>query len=361
MKRTAAVVTVFAFASVAACKGGLAVQDEKLVPDAAKLMVHVDVKSMAKTKLFEDVKTGVNQDKDAKETVEAAKECNLTPEGLQSVTIGVDAASASNSWIVIVSGAGLGDEAKLSCIAGKVKEKRGNAPFEIQEKDGKKVLSLEGGHVGYIVDADTVALASSGWAGAVRDRIDGKGVSAIEGGLKDLVARADRSRHVWFAGLLPEDVKSSLSSTPASGIKDVSGSVDLTSGLAIWLAAGTESAERAKALHDEAKQQFDNIKGMAPMVGIPQGVVDSVKFGTKDATVTMEVAMSEPDLEVIKDKVAPMVNQNHGAADVGADDGEPAVPGAPEGAVPAAPVPGQPTTPNPGAGVPVAPEGALPK
>src|SRR5690606_10342652 len=177
---------------------------------------------------------------------------------------------------IVLSADGIGKKENLECVQGKIKEKSGEDPWTMEEKDGRLVLDLDKGKdVGYVVDDNTLVVAGKGWADSVKELIDGKGKAAVDHGLKDAVGTADTGKAIWFAGNLPAEL---LSGSPAEGAKTAGGSLDFKSGLALAVAVTFGSADDAKSKAEELQTQFDQVKGMAGAMGVPQTVTDSVKI-----------------------------------------------------------------------------------
>lgn len=301
MKRTIlTTLAVTALLAIPACKGGASAAGGKLIPEQATIMVGIDVGGLMKSKLYTDNKALMDSQAEYKEMAEAAKACNLDPEkALSSVLLGTDA----KDFAVVLTGEGLGDEKNLTCIAEKAKEKNdGKVPFTISDEGGKKVLNMDDG-VGYIVDARTIVVASKPWGAAVKDLTDGKGKSAQDGPNNALFSRADQSKHVWFSGLAPEQVAGMAKAQGGVDVKDFSGSVDLSDGLGVKLAAGLASAEQAAGLKKKADELLPMAKMGLPLMGLPATVADSVKIEAKDALIHFEMSMSAADLKTAQEKL----------------------------------------------------------
>ena len=329
MKRTISVslaaTALIGLVGLTACKGGANAAGGKLIPEQATIMVGIDVGGLMKTKLYSENKADFEKQKDYSELAAAAKACNLDPEkALSSILVGTD---GKVNFAAVITGEGLGDEKNLTCIAEKAKEKNGGkTPFTVVDEAGKKTLKMEGGEgTGYIVDGKTVVFASTAWEAAVKDLIDGKGKAAADGANKDLFGRADQSKHIWAAGLVPAEMAGGAKSMGADA-KDFSMSIDLSDGLALKAAVGLASADQAKELKKKGDESLPGIKAMAPMMGIPTKTMDSVKIDTKDNQITVEATMSHEDLKALKDKAGGML----GGAAGGMPAGEP-MPAAPMG------------------------------
>jgi hypothetical protein len=297
--KTLAVSVLFGLAACSKAGGGEAA---KLIPDGAQMMAGINVKAVMASKLYTDNKEVFEKDEEAKEAMAAMKECNLDPATLESALVGAD---DKEHFVAVLSGAGIGVEANLQCMADKIKEKSGEEAWKIEEKDGKKVVTIDGGEViGHMVNDSTLALAHKEWNAALVERIDGKGVAAIDGSLKDWYGKAPKDKHIWFAGATPANAAGELG--PAGEAKGAWGGLDLSDGLSLEVAAAFENAEKATAVAAEAQKGFDEVKGMAGMIGVPQTVVDSVKIEAKDADLNVSAKATQADLDQISATIKQM-------------------------------------------------------
>lgn len=343
MKRTIlTTLAATALLAIPACKGGASAAGGKLIPEQATIMAGIDVGGLLKSKLYADNKAIAESQAGYKEVVEAAKACNLDPEkAVTSVLVGTD---AKDGVSVVITGTGIGDEKNLTCIADKAKEKNnGKVPFTVVDEGGKKTIKVEDGEAtGYIVDAGTVVIASKPWAAAVKDLVDGKGKAAVDGPHKDLFTRADQSRHIWFAGVAPEQLAGMAKAQGQVDVKDFSGSIDLSDGLGVKLAAGLGSAEQASGLKKKADEALPMAKMGLAMVGLPATVADTVKIDAKDTLLTFEISLSASDLKTLQEKAGGLGGLVGGGAGGPPPSAEPAMPPPAAPADPAAAPPADP-------------------
>lgn len=336
MKQTTFVtLAATALIGLSACKGGPSAAGAKLIPEQATIMGGIDVAGLMKTKHYTDNKAMLESQREWTEMSAAAKACNLDPEkALSSVLFGTDGKA---NFAAVITGEGLGDEKNLTCIADKAKEKNGGkTPFTVADDAGKKVLRMEGGEgTGFIVDGKTLVFASKGWEAAVKDLIDSKGKAAVDGPNKDVFARADQSKHIWAAGLIPAEAAGMAKSVGAEP-KDFSVALDLADGLAFQAAVGLASADQAQALKKKADEGLAAVKGLAPMLGIPAKALETLKIDTKDNQISVQASMSHEDVKQLQEKA--------GAAMMGMGGGM-AAPPAMEPPVDAVPPPAAPAEP----------------
>lgn len=296
MNRTFVTTTLAAAVlSLTACKGG-AGDSVKLIPDSATAVVGVDVKSVMASQLYKDNKEQLEGE--GKEVIEAAKKCNLGPDTWKSVVVGMDPAKGPGAMVAVISVDGIGKKENLECVQKEAKAANGDKePFTLEEEG--KVLKMEDEGVGYVINDNTLAFAGKDWADTVKKLKDGEGKNAMDGSLKDVVARTDTGKTIWFAGKVPEDMGGMAAGALGFSPKDAAGWVDLSSGLALNVSAGAEDAEK---IAGELNTKWEGVKGMASSQGAPQGAVDSVKIGNKDGAVTVEASISDEDLKKIAEQ-----------------------------------------------------------
>ncbi len=325
-----------------ACGGGASAAGGKLIPEQATIMGGIDVAGLMKTKLYTDNKAEVEKQREYKEVADAAKACNLDPEkAIASILFGTD---GKDGVAAVITGDGIGDEKNLTCVADKAQEtNNGKAPFTIVDEGGKKILKMDDGKgQGFIVDGRTIVFASEPWKAAVKDLIDGKGKAATDGPNKDLFARADQSKHIWGAGVIPAEVAGAGKGAGVDA-KDASGSLDLSDGLAVKATVTVASAEQAEAAKKKADENMPLLKAGAGMFGLTKAV-DSISVTAKGAQISVEAAISNDEIKTLKEKAGGMLGGmmgggGGGGMDAPPMDAPPATPPADPAAAPAAPAP----------------------
>jgi hypothetical protein len=300
MKTFATTTFAFALLGVAACKGGGG-DAAKFIPEAATMVGGIDLAGVQGTQSWKDNKAMVESQ--GKEVLDAMTACNLGLDKWKSVTFGMDPAGGNEKVAAVVVADGLGKKENLDCAAGKMKEKNGGKDPWTAEDEGK-TLKMEDGNVAYVIDDNIVVVAGKAWAEDVKKLTKGEGKSAFDGQLKDVIGRTDTGKHVWFAGKLPDDAKGAAKMLGDVGEpQDVAGWLDMSGGVEVFVAVGLKSSDEATKAKDTIQTQFDGMKAMAGQFGIPQGVVDSVKFDTKDTAVTVSAKANDADLKTIQEKV----------------------------------------------------------
>lgn len=299
MKRLTFVAAAALTLSSTACFGGSAAKSANLIPDGAQMVGGVNLKAILSSKLYTS-----NQDKldaEAKEMMEIAKGCNVDPMALDGVVVGAD---TQGHFVAVVTGAGIGTEANIKCLADKAAEKNPDAKkVTFEDKDGKRVANMNGEGFAYFVDANTLAIAHKDWAGKLVERMDGKGTPASEGSLKDVYGSLDTGKHVWFGGIVPAEATAGAPVPSLGSVKTLAGWMDFSGGMQLSLTAGFADADGAKKASDELNGLMALAKGQAGSMGIPQGVVDSLKVEASDKNVVFGVKASDADLEAMNKTV----------------------------------------------------------
>jgi hypothetical protein len=305
MKTFATTTLAFALLGLAACKGGGG-DAAKFIPEAATVVGGIDLAAVQGTQSWKDNKAMLESQ--GKEQLDAMAACNLGLDKWKSVTFGVDPAGGDEKMAAVVVADGIGKKENLDCAAGKIKEQSGGKDPWTAENEGK-TLKMEDGNVAYVIDDNTVVLAGKAWAADVEKLTKGEGKSAFDGQLKDIIGRTDTGKHVWFAGKLPDDAKGAAKAL-GEGVgepQDVAGWLDLSGGIELWVAIGFKSGEEATKAKEAGEKQFEAFKGMAGQFGVPQGVVDSVKFDTKDTAATVTAKATDADLKTLQEKMGGMM------------------------------------------------------
>lgn len=275
-------------------------EGDRLIPADSALLAHVDVQGLAGSPLWAANKSLMDSDPEVKKHVDAFAACNVPFNGMRSIDIGVGADGMNLTMVVV--GTGIGKPENVRCLQTKLDAK--DWKYEDAAPGGRaRIVADNGEAFGHLVNDDTLAFATKAWDPTVVGLIEGKGTSVRDGGLKDVLAQADQSKHVWFAGNLPPSLAAMATATPGmtgmSGMKSVAGSLDLSTGLGLVLAFGMENPDKAKATLAEVQKQFASVKPAAGMFGIPATAVDKVTFDAKDAAVTMTASLTMDEINTM--------------------------------------------------------------
>ncbi|MCR9160365.1 MAG: hypothetical protein ACE37F_18290 [Nannocystaceae bacterium] len=274
-----------------AAAGATVADAMKLIPDGMNVVVGLDAAAVAASALMKD-NADMLQQGDAGEMMAAADACKVGMPTWKYAVVGVNTDN-DKQGAIIVSATGLGKKDTLECIGKKVKEKNPDDKFEVGEEDGRVVVTGKDDAKVYAVSDDVIAFSGPDSKDAVKELIGGKGKTALDGSLKEVAAAMDQSKHIYFGMVATADMQSG----PTAGIKHVTGSVDLSNGLAIAASGEFGDEAKAKELATMANQQFAQLKGMAGPLGVPQTVVDSVKIEAKGGAVMASAKATDDDLK----------------------------------------------------------------
>jgi hypothetical protein len=304
MKRITTTLAISAALALSACSGGGgAGAATKYIPDAAEFVGGMSVSGLISASGQKaEIEEQINKDSEAKEMIEAAQACNLDPWKLDSIVMG---GTSKEDFAAVITGAGFGKAENITCISGKIKEKKGGDKEPITIADKKLTFTKGDDAFGYLVDDNTLVMVSKGWDTAVKGLIDGTGTNAFDGSMKDATGLSDMGKHIWFAGKVPAESAGALG--PAAGLAMAGGSMDFSGGgLAIAAAGKFADAAGATKAAEEANKAFEQGKAMAGMFGIPQGVVDSVKIAADGDKITVAAKASKEDLMTLEAKMKEM-------------------------------------------------------
>ena len=265
---------------------------EQLVPDGATVVMSLDGQALVASDIYKKTMEAVEKSPEAKANFDKVKdECKIDISKYQAAVVGIDALSKGVMGAIRIPN--IGKKESLECL-GKVTE---DSSWVVGEEDGKPKVDLPDESILWALDDNTVVFSTKGWTGAVKSRIKGEGKPAIDNSLKDAVALADRSMHMWFAGEVPPIVKPFMENTPAKGAERAAGGFNLKgSDMSLKVVAEMDSEESASSLKTEGEKWLGTAKAfVAKQEAVPAEAIDTVKFETnaKQVTVTATIPMGE--------------------------------------------------------------------
>ncbi len=271
-------------------------------PDATKVLAVINLEGLVGSAMYKGQEAAIEASPIGKNLV-AAKACNLGMETWKELVIAGDP-DGKDAVMMAMGATGIGKKENIECIAGKYKEQDPKVDWKIEDKDGRTVVSIDGGDaLVYAVSDDALVMTSKSWDAAVQERIGGKGTGAASGSLKDALALADATKHIYLAGMANAD----MAQGPLAGAKAFGAALDVSSGLGLTAAVSFADADSATKQAAAINGQFNGVKGMAPGFGVPQGLIDSVKIEAKDATVAFSAKATEKEVEELGKAAAGMM------------------------------------------------------
>jgi hypothetical protein len=276
-----------------ACKGGAGADAVKLVPDEAEFIIGLSPKTITGSEAYKSVADKIEGEEDYKEVMATFEGCGLKPTEFDAVVMG---ANQSEQFVAVIVGDGVGDEENAVCIVNAMQKENGKEEnAAVTKVDGKSVIEIETVSA-YLVNKNTMAVASSGWKDKVGELIDGKGSPAIEGSKKDLYGKVDTKAAVWFLAEIPSSVASyaAFAAPEAAEVKTAVGTIDLSKGAAISLIAGFADEDKAKAAATALQTLLDGAKGDAPKE--LSGVTESVKIEADGSDVKLSISATSEEI-----------------------------------------------------------------
>jgi hypothetical protein len=294
LRRVATASFALSLVAVAGCKGSGGAASAKFIPESATVVGGADLAGLQKSKLWSEHLEGMVKAKGA-DVLTAMEGCDLGLDKWKSVTFGMTADGGKDKIAVVVVADGLGKKETLACAHGKLEAVDGKAPWTAEE-DGK-VLKMEGGGVGYVVDDNTVVVAGDDWADAVGKLTKGEGKSVMDGSLEDVLSRTDLDKHVWFAGQLPSDKTADMAGMLGAAPKDVSGYFDFSDGMEVKASLGMGSSDEADSVKTKVEGLYNGVaKDLGKKQGLSADTLDAVEFDTDGNSFTIKAKASEDDV-----------------------------------------------------------------
>ena len=286
-----------------ACKGGASADAVKLVPNEAEFIVGLSPKAMSESELYKKFSSEFENENDYKEFIGIFKDCGLDPLKFDAVVVG---ASQSEDFVVIVAGDSVGKKDEAVCVIKNIQKQAGDEQIaEVVKESGQNVINFTDGRA-FLVNDNMLALATTDWQTAVSELIDGKGTPAIENGKKDLMAKVDAKKAMWFVATIPSELAgmAAMAGPEVTEIKSVAGSMDFSKGVALEVVADFGDDAKAKAAADKVNELFNEGKGEAP--DNLKGMVESVKIEASGSDVKVSASASMDDIDAVKSLMPPM-------------------------------------------------------
>jgi hypothetical protein len=218
-------------------------------------------------------------------------------------------ARAQGEFALIVDGEGF-DEQRLVAYA---REESG-AKLERQTHGRRTLWAAAGapGTAGFFVGKNRFVLGAGGWAPALADLADGKpGVPSAAGNpaLAHLVHGAEAGRALWFAAVVPMDVRQMLMGDPkldsAGSVTRLAAGADLGPGLTATVVAELSNAADARALQARLQTTVRESKRNAKLLLLGLGpYLDALKIEVAGPTLRLELALTEQQTKDLLERAA---------------------------------------------------------
>lgn len=269
-----------------------------MIPDQAEFVLGFNMGAVMASPLY-SLAAG-EQNPEVQQMVGMFKDCGLDPNKFENVVVGL---SQGEDLVAVVVGEGIGDDANASCVIKAIQKQAGDPEAaEVVTQDGKKVIQFTDGRA-FLVDGRTLVFATTAWASAVSDLIDGKGTAAATGSKKDLFAKVDGAAAAWAVANVPAELAgmAPLLGAPAefATVRSVTGSVDLSNGATIKVLVGFESPDTAQKLVATVQALVGEASKDAPAE--VQGMLKNMKVEAAGADLQVVITATVDELMKAKD------------------------------------------------------------
>jgi len=213
-----------------------------------------------------------------------------------------DNARQSGQFALLIDGEGF-DEQRLVAYA---REQGGK--IEARTRNGRTLYG-SGNTGAFFVGRTRFVLGGGGWAEAMADLADGgTGSAAGNPEMVRLVERVDRGRALWFAAVVPADLRNDLLADPklasAASISRLAASVDLGPGLNADLVADLSNAADAAALVARLQTTVRESKRNAKMLMLGLGpYLDALDARADGPTLRVSLALAEGQVKDLIDRL----------------------------------------------------------
>jgi hypothetical protein len=213
-----------------------------------------------------------------------------------------DDARQSGQFALLIDGEGF-DERRLVAYA-----REQGSKIEVRSRKGRTLYG-SGNTAGFFLGRSRFVLGGGGWAEALADLADGvPGSAADNGELVHLVERVDRGRALWFAAVVPADLRRSLMADPklesAGSVTRLAAAADLGPGLTADLVADLSNAADAATLVARIQTTVRESKRNAKMLMLGLGpYLDALVTRADGPTLRVSLALAEGQVKDLIDRL----------------------------------------------------------
>jgi hypothetical protein len=222
-----------------------------------------------------------------------------------------DSARARGQFALLIEGHGF-DEQRLVAYA-REEAAAGGRRIEAVPRAGRTLWASDGPDhtAGFFAGKDRFVLGGGGWAELLADRLaptPSLSASAADGELARLCARIDRGRALWFAAIIPLDVRRVLMDDPAhdsaASVTRLAASADLGPGLTADLVADLSNAADARVLVERIQASVREAKRNAKVLMLGLGpYLEALSARAEGSTLRVTLALSEPQMRDLVDRL----------------------------------------------------------
>ncbi|MEM7154237.1 MAG: hypothetical protein AAF799_15435 [Myxococcota bacterium] len=275
-----------------------------LLPSSAYLLVSLEPGRLLDNRAIADLWEALtDKEEDLRKGEQLAEACLGALETFERVVV---AGGHDDRTAMAIHGKRLGDAETWRCFE-RISSRTGDWDLKLtgtERGEGPQLLDTDDGDRGYFPDKDTAIILSKELDAEVVARIDGKGTAITEGPLAATLDRTETDRPLWFVGLIEGQLQRDLADGPFDGFKDFSfsmGSAD--DGIALTLSGDGGTDADATRLLAELEKQFNDLKGMLPMLGLPASIGEKIEFKREGSEVLITLDMTRHEVEQLTEAV----------------------------------------------------------
>ena len=298
--------------AIAGCRGGCRAQPPAPapllagLPETTTFVASVDLARIRSTALWSRVAAAAEESPaDRKSLQRLTERTGLDPlrQLHRIVAAFPDDARQSGQFGLIIEGEGF-DEQRLVAYA------RAETGAKLEARPhGRHTLYGTGNTAGFFLGKTRFLLGAGGWAQAMADLADGGKGSAVDSAeLVHLVERVESGRALWFAAVVPADLRRTLMADPklgsAASVNRLAASADLGPGLNAELVADLSNAADARALVTKIQTTVKESKlnARALMLGLGP-YLDALVVRADGPTVRLSLALAETQVKDLIDRL----------------------------------------------------------
>jgi hypothetical protein len=322
--RLAGAATVAALLLAGACRGGCQrlsrardprQQTLAVLPAETRLVAFVDVAKIRATPFWARLSAlAEDSPEDRKRIAELTARTGLDPlRQIHRVVAGFpDSALESGRYALVFEGDGF-DERRLVSYARDEAALRG-AKIEQRNEHGQTLWASPGPKkiTGLFTGPDRFLLGAGGWGetmAALARGASGVPSAAENAELVNLCRRIDARRALWFANLVPSDLRAMLLANPkhdsAASVTRLAAALDLGPGLTAELVADLSNANDARALVEDIQASVQAAKRNAAVLMLGLGpYLDAVNARAEGPSLRITVALAEAQVMDLLDRLS---------------------------------------------------------
>lgn len=285
-----------------------------LLPDTTAWAVSVDLLALAERAVWRDALLGqMFMGTASARKLKAFQDCGYSVEMLRRVTVGggtpeARGQAAFGEELSIIDGVAIADLAKVKCVLTALGP---GSDQSLLVEDGPgftRVLDPERFAL-YLVGRDRLVISDPSRQQQTQDMLAGRGAQAVRGSLREALVLTDIAAPMFSMMALSDQERTSMGSSAAP-----LGELLVLSATLTWLHDGVQinaqfalpSERLAAEARDFLRSEYNQIRPMAGLFGIPQAVADGVTFANAGQVATISMDISGPELEAIARKIEEM-------------------------------------------------------